>query len=77
MILSPYAEVHCSFEMIVTFVSRSVDDWDPSPSEEVSPHPITVAKCPVYREDEEAGRQMGAAAWEKLIGAASVRTEKS
>ena len=62
-------------DMMVTFTSWSVEDWDPS--EEVSPHPITVAKCPVYREDEEAGRQMGAAAWEKLTGAASVRTEKS
>ena len=75
MIRSPYAMVHCSFEMMVTFASMSVDDCDPS--EEVSPHPITVAKSPVYRVDGEAGRQMAAAAWEKLTGAASVRTEKS
>ena len=75
LIRSPYAVVHCSFEMTVTFISWSVDDCDPS--EEVSPHPITVAKSPVYREGGEAGRQMAAAAWEKLTGAASVSTEKS
>ena len=62
-------------EMMVTFTSWSVEDWDPS--EEVSPHPITVAKSPVYKGDGEAGRQIAAAAWEKLTGAASVRTEKS
>ena len=67
--------MHCWLEMMVTFTSCSVEDWDPS--EEVSPHPITVAKSPVYKVDGEAGRQMEAAAWEKLTGAASVRTEKS
>ena len=62
-------------EMMVTLTSWSVEDWNPS--EEVSPHPITVAICPVYREGGEAGMQMAAAAWEKLTGAESVRTEKS
>ena len=55
--------------------SCRVEDW--GPPEDVSPHPATVASWSVNREDGEAGRHTGAAAAEKLSGAASVRTEKS
>ena len=41
--------------MTVTSASWSVDDV--LPPEEVSPHPVTVATWPVYRDWVEAGRQ--------------------
>ena len=50
--------------MTVTSASCSVDAG-PSP---VSPHPVTVATWPVYRDWVEAGRQTGAIEKEKLKG---------
>ena len=44
--------------MISTSASWSVDAG--LPPEEVSPHPVTVATWPVYRDRVEAGRQTGA-----------------
>ena len=41
----PYAVVHSSFDTIVTFPSRSLED--PDPPSEVSPQPVTVARLPV------------------------------
>ena len=48
----------------MTSASWSVDAG--LPSEEVSPHPVTVATWPVYRDWVEAGRQTGAIVEEKV-----------
>ena len=50
----------------MTSASWSVDAG--LPSKEVSPHPVTVATWPVYRDWVEAGRQMGATVEEKVRG---------
>ena len=59
--------------MTVTSASWSVDAG-PSP---VSPHPVTVATWPVYRDWVEAGRQMGATVVEKVRGNVKNNMEKS
>ena len=48
----------------MTSASWSVDAG--LPPEEVSPHPVTVATWPVYRDWVEAGRQTGATEEEKV-----------
>ena len=52
--------------MTVICTSWSVDAG--LPSEEVSPHPVTVATWPVYRDWVEAGRQMIPTVEEKVRG---------
>ena len=47
------------------------------PPEEVSPHPVTVATWPVYRDWVEAGRQTVAIVEEKVRGEPRKRMEKS
>ena len=47
------------------------------PSEEVAPHPVTVATWPVYSDWVEPGRQIGAAVEEKVILVVRVNIEKS
>ena len=59
----------------MTSASWSVDAG--LPPEEVSPHPVTVATWPVYRDWVEAGRQIGAIVEEKVIFEARIRIEKS
>ena len=61
--------------MTVICTSWSVDAG--LPSEEVSPHPVTVATWPVYRDWVEAGRQTGAATEEKVMGELRIRIETS
>ena len=61
--------------MTVTSASCSVDAG--LPPEEVSPHPVTVATWPVYRDWVEAGRQTGAIVEEKVRGKVKKRIEKS
>ena len=51
---------------MVTSASWSVDAG--LPLDEVSPHPVTVATWPVYRDWVEPGRQTGAIEEEKLKG---------
>ena len=51
--------------MTMTSTSWSVDAG--LPSEEVSPHPVTVATWPVYRDWVEVGRQIGAIVEEKMM----------
>ena len=43
----------------------------------MSPHPVTVATWPVYRDWVEAGRQIGAIVEEKVRGKVKKRIEKS
>ena len=43
----------------------------------MSPHPVTVANWPVYRDWVEAGRQSGAMMVEKVRGKVKKRIEKS
>ena len=43
----------------------------------MSPHPVTVATWPVYRDWVEAGRQMGATVVEKVRGNVKNNMEKS
>ena len=66
---------HSSLDMTVICTSWSVDAG--LPSEEVSPHPVTVATWPVYRDWVEAGRQSGAIVVEKVRGKVKNRIEKS
>ena len=47
------------------------------PPEEVSPHPVTVATWPVYRDWVEAGKQTGAMVEEKVRGEFRNNTLKS
>ena len=47
------------------------------PPEEVSPHPVTVATSPVYRDWVEAGRQTAAMVEENIRGELSNRIAKS
>ena len=61
--------------MMVTVASCSVDAE--MPSAPVSPHPVTVATWPVYRDWVEAGRQMAAMVEEKVRGELRDITEKS
>ena len=61
--------------MMVTSTSWSVDAG--LPPEEVSPHPVTVATWPVYRDWVEAGRQTGAIVEEKFRGELRNRMAKS
>ena len=67
--------LHWPLDTTVTSTSSRVEDSEPP--KEVVPQPVTVATCPVYSEEAEAGRQTGAATREKVMGAASVRIEKS
>ena len=64
-----------ALDTTVTSTSSKVEDSETP--KEVVPQPVTVATCPVYSEEAEAGRQTGAATLEKVMGAASVRIEKS
>ena len=59
----------------VTLTSWSVDAR--LPPEEVSPHPVTVATWPVYRDWVEAGRQTGEMVEEKVRGELRKRMETS
>ena len=61
--------------MISTSASWSVDAG--LPPEEVSPHPVTVATWPVYRDWVEQGRQMGAIEEENVRGKLRNSIEKS
>ncbi len=61
--------------MTSTSASWSVDAG--LPPEEVSPHPVTVATWPVYRDWVEAGRQTGPIEEEKVKGVLKNNTEKS
>ena len=61
--------------MTSTSASWSVDAG--LPPEEVSPHPVTVATWPVYRDWVEAGRQMGDIVEEKVRGKVSINMETS
>ena len=61
--------------MTMTSTSWSVDAG--LPSEEVSPHPVTVATWPVYRDWVEAGRQTGPIVEEKVRGIFKKRMETS
>ena len=47
------------------------------PPEEVSPHPVTVATWPVYRDWVEAGRQTAPMVEEKVRGELRNNTLKS
>ena len=58
--------MHFSFDRTVTSASWSVDAG--LPPEEVSPHPVTVATWPVYRDWVEAARQMIPMVEEKVRG---------
>ena len=60
--------------MTLTSTSWSVDAGLPS---EVSPHPVTVATWPVYRDWVEAGRQTGAIVEEKVREELRKRMETS
>ena len=59
----------------MTSTSKSLPDREPP--EEVVPQPVTVASCPVYRDETSAGRQTGAMVREKVMGEHRVRMEKS
>ena len=61
--------------MTSTSASWSVDAG--LPPEEVSPHPVTVATWPVYRDWVEPGRQMGDIVEEKVRGKVSINMETS
>ena len=61
--------------MTMTSTSWSVDAG--LPSEEVSPHPVTVATWPVYRDWVEAGRQTAPMEEEKVRGELRNRMAKS
>ena len=61
--------------MTVTSASWSVDAG--LPPEEVSPHPVTVATWPVYRDWVEAGRQTAPMVEEKVRGELRNNTLKS
>ena len=61
--------------MTMTSTSWSVDAG--LPSEEVSPHPVTVATWPVYRDWVEAGRHAAAMVEEKVRGELRYKMEKS
>ena len=67
--------MHSSLDITVTSASWSVDAG--LPSAPVSPHPVTVATWPVYRDWVEAGRQIGAIVEEKVRGELRKRMEKS
>ena len=69
--------LHSSLDITVTSTSWSVDAG--LPSAPVSPHPVTVATWPVYRDWVEAGRQMGAIVVEveKVRGKVKNNMEKS
>ena len=61
--------------MTSTSASWSVDAG--LPPEEVSPHPVTVATWPVYRDWVEAGRQTAPMEEEEVRGELRKRMEKS
>ena len=61
--------------MTVTSASWSIEAG--LPSAPVSPHPVTVATWPVYRDWVEAGRQTGAMVVEKVRGKVKNNMEKS
>ena len=63
--------------MEITVTSTSWSVGDDMPSEEVAPHPVTVATWPVYSDWVEAGRQTGATVEEKVILVVRVNIEKS
>ena len=63
--------------MEITVTSTFWSVGDDMPSEEVAPHPVTVATCPVYSDWVEPGRQTGATVEEKVIMVARVNIEKS
>ena len=67
--------MHSWLGIMVTSASWSVDAG--LPLEEVSPHPVTVATWPVYRDWVEAGRQTGDTVVEKVRGELRKRMEKS
>ena len=67
--------MHFSLDSTITSTSWSVDAG--LPSAPVSPQPVTVATWPVYKEATEAGRQIGAALEEKVMGEVRVSIEKS
>ena len=61
--------------MTTTSASWSVDAG--LPPEEVSPHPVTVATWPVYRDWVEAGRHTALMVEEKVRGELRNNTLKS
>ena len=61
--------------MTVTSASWSIEAG--LPSAPVSPHPVTVATWPVYRDWVEAGRQTAPIEEEKVRGELRKRMEKS
>ena len=67
--------MHLSLDSTSTSTSWSVDAG--LPSAPVSPHPVTVATWPVYRDWVEAGRQTGAMVVEKVRGKVKNNMEKS